>query len=94
MAVVAHRDAPTLERIILTNVLPGSIIVTDAWAGYDNVLQLNNGIFQHEIVVHAYMFVHEVHPEIHTETIEGFWTHAKRKMRHQGGTSRGLVEFV
>jgi len=68
MEVVARRDAPTLERIILMHVLPGSIIMTDAWAGYANVGQLNNGIFQHEVVLHAYMFVHDVHPEIHNSS--------------------------
>ena len=88
--VVAKRDARTLERIISEHVLPGTTIVTDAWRGYNNVGQLNNGIYQHEVVVHAQEFVDSVHEEIHTECIEGLWMQAKRKLRWQGGTSRGL----
>jgi len=90
MEVVRRRDAATLRRIVEAHVLAGSIIVTDEWAGYANVNQWNNGTYQHEVVVHARMFVDEHHPDIHTETIEGFWMHAKRKLRYQSGTSRAL----
>jgi len=48
--------------------------VTDAWAGYGNVNNLNNGVYQHKVVVHAQEFVHSVHSEIHTQNIEGLWT--------------------
>ena len=49
---VTRRDAPTFQRIISDHVLPGSTIVTDAWRGYNNVGNLNNGIYQHEVIVH------------------------------------------
>jgi len=90
MEVVVRRDAATLERIITNHVLPGTTIVTDAWRGYQNVTQLNNGVYDHAVIVHAHEFVNREHPEIHTETIEGLWMHAKRKLRYQSGTSRGL----
>jgi len=45
MEVVARRDAPTLERIITNHVLPGTTIVMDAWLGYQNVAQLNSGVY-------------------------------------------------
>jgi len=37
MKVVARRNAAMLEQIITDHVLPGTIIVTDAWAGYNNI---------------------------------------------------------
>ena len=89
--VVACNDAHTLQRIITTHVLPGNVIVTDAWAGYANIGQINNSIYQHEVVVHANMFVEDIHPEIHTKTI-GLWMHAKHKLRYQSGTSRALFQ--
>ena len=90
MEVVVRRDARTLERIISNHVLPGTTIVTDAWRGYVNVAQLNNGVYDHAVIVHAHEFVDSVHADIHTETIEGLWMQAKRKLRFQSGTSRGL----
>ena len=90
LEVVVRRDALTLERIITAHVLPGTTVVTDAWRGYQNVGMMNNGIYQHAVIVHANEFVDPVHSEIHTETIEGLWMLAKRKLRYQSGTSRGL----
>jgi len=88
--VVARHDAPTLECIISDHVQPGTTIVTDVWRGNNNVGQLNNGIYQHEVIVHAQEFVDSIHAEIHTECIEGLWMQAKRKLRYKGGTSCGL----
>jgi len=82
--------AATLEWIIQDHVHPGTVVVTDAWAGYANVNNLNNGVYQHEVLVHAQEFVHSIHHEIHNENTEWLWMHAKRKLRYQCGTSRSL----
>jgi len=87
LEIVARRDAATLERIITAHVLPGSIIVTDACGGYNNVATINNGVYDHQVVIHAQNFVSPVHNDVHTQTIEGLWMHAKRKLRYQSGTS-------
>jgi hypothetical protein len=92
LQVVAKRDAPTLEHIISSHVLPGTKIVTDAWRGYTNISQLGHGIYDHAVVIHANNFVDPVHRDIHTQTIEGLWMQVKRKQRYQGGTSRGLFK--
>jgi len=49
LEIVARRDAATLERIITAHVLPGSIIVTDAWGGYSNVATINNGMYDSSV---------------------------------------------
>ena len=92
MEVVVRGDAPTLERIISNHVLPGTTIVMDVWRGHQNVAQLNNGVYDHAVIVHAHVFVDSLHPDIHTESIEGLWMQAKRKLRYQSGTSRGLFD--
>lgn len=43
-------DAPTLERITANHVLPGSVVVKNAWTAYGSVNKLNNGVYQHEAV--------------------------------------------
>lgn len=90
LEIVQRRDAQTLEQIIMNHILPGTIVVTDAWRGYVNVNTINGGVYTHEVVVHAENFVDPVDAEIHTETIEGLWMQVKRKLRYQSGTSRGL----
>ena len=90
LEIVQRRDHVTLERIILAHILPGTVVITDAWRGYVNVATMNNGVYMHEVVVHEENFVDPIHADIHTETIEGLWMQAKRKLRYQGGTSRNL----
>ena len=94
MEIVRHRDAATLEQIILAHVLPGTVVMTDAWGGYVNVPRLNNGVFVHEVVVHAHNFVDPDRPDVHTQTIEGMWMQVKRQLRYQSGTSRDPVSIV
>ena len=42
----------------------------------------NNGVYDHAVILHAHEFVDSVDPDIHTETIEGLWMQAKRKLRY------------
>ncbi len=87
---VQNRDARTLEPIITQWCLPGTRIIADAWAGYNNLHALNNGVYLHDVVVHRHNFVDPIHPDVHTNTIEGMWMHGKRKLRYQFGTSRNI----
>lgn len=49
--------------------------MTDAWQGYNNIGQIDDGICNHAAIVNHNVkyFVGAVHGEIHTETIEGLW---------------------
>jgi len=88
--LVHDRTAQTLEPLILQHVLPGSHIVSDGWRAYHNLSRLQNGIYQHSVVVHERHFVDPVYPEVHTNNIENLWMRAKRKLRRQFGTYRQL----
>jgi IS1 family transposase len=99
MAIVNRRNRQTLEQLILQHVLPGSRIISDMWPAYANVNQLQGGIYYHDTVNHTLGFLNQQNPDIHTQTIEGLWRWAKRKIRYQSGTSRMLfpsyiAEFV
>jgi len=74
----------------MAHVLPGTVVMTDTWEGYVNVPRLNNGVYVHEVVVHAHNFVDRHPADVHTQTIEGMWMQVKRKLWYQNGTSRDL----
>lgn len=83
MVEVPDRRAATLLPIIMDHVLPGTRIITDEFASYN---QLQN----HDAVNHTYNFVHPADPTVHTNTIEGTWGNAKAKYRAMHGTSEAL----
>lgn len=68
---MGNQNSETLEKIIGDHVLPGSVIVTEAWRGYVNLSTLNNRVYDHQVVIHADNFVDALHDEVHTHTIEG-----------------------
>jgi len=37
------------------------------WSGYVKVNTINNGVYTHEVVIHAENIVEPMHPEIHTD---------------------------
>jgi transposase-like protein len=97
--IVPRRDAGTLLPLIETHILPGTRIISDMWPAYAGIGQINNGVYLHDTVNHTQHFVDPQDDTIHTQNIEGTWSHAKRKLRHQYGTSRALFpgylnEFV
>ena len=71
------RSAATLLPLIQRWVLPGSIVYTDEWSGY-NSLQASG--FSHDTVNHSIQFVNPT-TGVHTNTVEGMWHHVKRQSR-------------
>ena len=79
MLVPAHkRDANTLVPIIEKYVIPGNVIITDQWGGYEPLTRLG---FNHYTVNHskeyAWYMINEAGDtiSIHTNNIEGAWRH-------------------
>lgn len=73
--VIPNTQAKTLQPIIRRNVEKGSVFISDEWLGY-------NGLhydYDHHVVDHAKkQYVDFDNPEIHSNTIEGFWSILKR----------------
>lgn len=67
MITVRARSMPVIDRIVSRFVRPGSIIRTDCWRGYNNLVNLGLN-YTHETVNHSIGFNIN---GIHTNTIEG-----------------------
>src|SRR5581483_7884623 len=74
--VVSDASMPTLKKVVLETVEPGSKVSTDEWKSYG---LLNKYGYQHETLNHrAYEYVRGEH---HTNGIESFWRMFKASVR-------------
>ena len=90
---VENRDEKTLLKIITRHVAPGSEIYTDGWGAYANIAGTGHG-YKHFTVIHKYQYTKRYREvatglikNVHTNTIEGAWTHAKMHFKRIAGTS-------
>ena len=92
---VPDRSEATLLRYIQTYVKPGSIIYSDLWKGYHNILP-KLGLL-HFTVNHSKEFVNS-ETQAHTNTIEGSWAGIKQKVskrcRVKETINLHLLEFI
>jgi len=65
-------SAETLTTEILSNVKDGAKVYSDEWVGYNGL----DAIYKHAIVNHSAK--EYVNGDVHTDTIEGFWSLLKR----------------
>jgi transposase-like protein len=72
--VATDATAKTLQGIAKEYILPDSIVYTDEWSGYRGFDKING--YQHRRINHTAGIY--VMGEIHTNTIEGFWSLVKR----------------
>lgn len=72
---VENRSAPALLAVMQRFIRPGSIIYTDCWKGYTDVIFEEMGMF-HDTVNHTYNWVDPI-TGVHTNTIEGTWSAMK-----------------
>ena len=84
MAHVASRESPNS-----TDVVDSDPTVVPSWdardvsgraASYQNIAQLNGGIYLHDVVVHQHNFVAPLHPDVHTQNTDLLWMRAERKL--------------
>lgn len=73
--VVPNVKRETLQNAILEQIEKGATVYTDGWAGYD---QLGAQEYIHATVNHANEYVRG---QIHTQSIENFWSLLKRTLR-------------
>ena len=74
--VVPNTDARTLIPEIRATVPVGTAIVSDGMASYNDLEGLG---YQHDVVPHS-QGVYVLGKDIHTNTIEGFWSQLKRSI--------------
>ena len=68
--VVQDRSAETLLPILIDNIHPESIVISDCWKSYNSV---SKHFKEHLSVNHSLHFVDPKDPKIHTNTIESQW---------------------
>jgi transposase len=74
--VATDTTKPTLHGFIKEYVLPGSVVFTDDYASYDGV---EGPDYRHYRIRHSEkVYVTGSRGQIHTQTIEGFWSLVKR----------------
>lgn len=76
LAVTEDTKAATLNKVITSNVIPGSTVMTDEYRPYDNVTHWG---YKHSRVNHASKQF--AVGQKHTNTIEGAWSHLKLSIR-------------
>ena len=88
--VVKHRGqaAPTVASFVL----PGSMVFTDDWTGYDPMMK--TGRYVHRRINHSQRVY--VEGTTHTQTIEGFFGHFKTDVRgtHHSISARWLPGYL
>ena len=88
---VQKRDAATLGALISEFIAEQTTVYSDKWAVY--VSFFSSGVnYSHETVNHSENFLNPQNPQIHTQTIEGLWSHLKRFFRSKNLTNRDYLE--
>lgn len=70
---IVNVKSETIKPIIRTNISPESILMTDNYAGYKG---LEKEFKEHNVIAHSRHIY--VRGNVHTNTIEGFWSLLKR----------------
>jgi transposase-like protein len=92
MEIVARRNEVTLLQKIALWIAPGSRIISDCFASYQNLIRHG---YIHNTVNHKRYFVDPVDSEIHTNTIENRWKHTKHFLKYKGSNiKKHLAEYL
>lgn len=67
---VPDRTRATLEQKIEEFILPGTHIMSDGWASYGYIDEIQGGIYTHSVVIHEENFVDPDDPNVHTQNQE------------------------
>uniref|UniRef100_A0A0M3INZ4 DDE_Tnp_IS1595 domain-containing protein n=1 Tax=Ascaris lumbricoides TaxID=6252 RepID=A0A0M3INZ4_ASCLU len=87
------RTRATLEALISRWIRPGTIVISDMWAAYNGLSALSELLQVNCSTNFAHTVMHNGESlRVHTNTIEGLWSHAKRKFEEMLGTSKANFE--
>ena len=87
--VVHDRSAETLLPILIENIHPESIVISDCWKSYST---LSQHFKDHLSINHSLHFVSPNDKNIHTNTIESSWRVLKRQVLPRNGTVISLYD--
>lgn len=89
--VVKSTSTMSLIPEVMENVAPGTTISTDEWRPYKHLASLG---YNHARVNHS--AEEWVRGDVHTNTLEGFWSHLKRGIRstHVSVSKQHLQKYV
>lgn len=90
LLTVNNRSAAELIPKIISAVHPGTTIISDEWAAYRSLSQHG---FVHHTVNHSQNFVNP-NTGAHTQTIEGFWGHAKHIFKSMRGSTTDQLPAI
>jgi len=93
MKVVENKLAPTINALIINNVLRGTCIVTDMAKCYDQVTKLGMQ-YTHYSVNHKGKRFKDPRSGACTNRIEGVWMLTKTRTKKERGTKRGTLDAV
>lgn len=85
--VVPNRTKETLLPILIENIHPESIVISDCWKSYNSV---SEHFKQHLSVNHSLHFVDPDDSKVHTNSIESQWRVLKRNVLPKNGTNKSL----
>lgn len=91
VVTVPNRNEITLLDIITQHVHPGSVIYTDMWKGYLNIIYHND--MKHYTVNHSKNFVDPI-TGVHTNTIEGTWNGIKINIAARNRTKTDMPKHL
>lgn len=72
--IIPDTKGETLKSVVHQYVLPGTTVYTDEWYGYNTLGEKR--VYTHRRIKHASKVY--VQGDVHTQTIEGFWSLIKR----------------
>ena len=88
---VVPRTAEVLVGHIKKYNLPGSVVYSDMWKGYDS---LGKNGYTHHLANHFKEFVSSIDPTIHTQNIERLWRDVKECIKKPGMVLHHLHKYI
>jgi transposase-like protein len=85
--LIDNRTEITIISLIRKHCFPGTRIITDGWAGYNNLHLFG---YIHDVVIHKDEFVVNG-TNIHTNNIENYWKRCKAKFKRMNGTTTEMI---
>jgi transposase-like protein len=88
---VADRTESTLLPIIAESIRPGTTIISDCWAAYNNISNIPDRSYTHLTVNHSRNFVDPTTGAC-TNMVESLWGKAKYRNKRHWGTHKTMVD--